>query len=315
MKRHNPFGKPSRFSGSSDRRRTGVLTLRGRRLQLEALEQRMLLSVTVNDTFNGINQIDGRPPDPIVSAGPESLVAMVNTHIALYDKNGVQQQIADLDAPFGGNAGFFEAVDAEFGSFDPWTVYDRYSDRFFVMSEEVEWGVNNAGDPLRGGIGADEAYLLIGVSMSDAPDDLDVAPADLDNDWIVVSIDATHDFGNGLAWIDYPKLATDADRVYISGNFFRFGDPQPFQGNLIIRLDKNDLLSGIATVTVEITVPGATESTAILQPAQSVGRAPGEPQLFAGADANENGIDVYELDDANNLTLVANDLFFGWAVD
>jgi hypothetical protein len=232
---------------------------------------------------------------------------MVNTQIALYDKEGTQLQLADLDAPLSfpsSQSGFFEEVEAEFGAFDPWTVYDPYSDRFFVMAEEVEFGT----DGRRGTSGADEAFLLIGVSTSDAPNDLDTAPGDLDNDWHVFSIPAVADFGSGLSWIDYPKISTDADSIYITGNFFRFGD-RSFQGTQIIRLDKSDALSGVGTVEARINGPDTT-----LQPAQSVGRAPGDPQLFVNIDSFRNGIDVHELDDSNTLTLVADDLFGSWAI-
>jgi len=269
-------------------------------LRYESLEERLPLSVTVNSTFDGIDQIQiigSPPPDPIVSVGPEHLLSMVNTHIALYDKDGNQLEIADLDAPFMGNDGFFEDVDSGFSAFDPWTVYDRYSDRFFVMAVEVEAG---------GEEGGDEANLLIGVSTSDAPGDLDVAPGDISIDWIKVSLDGTADFGDGVSYINYPKIATDADSVYITGNHFLFGGG--FQGQQVIRLDKADLLAGTVTVTASILLDDVEEITTpdqILQPAQSVDRLPGQPQLFVSVAVDFAGVDVWELDDDNALTKTA----------
>lgn len=249
-----------------------------------------MLSLMINDTFDGIGN-DGRPPDPIVGVGPESLIAAVNTQLALFDKDSNNLVETDLDA-------FFDDEADGFGSFDPWAVYDRYSDRFIVLAEEVEADGGEVGGP-----DADEANLLIGVSSSDAPADLS------DTEWVKVSLPATHDFGDGLSWIDYPKLAADADSIYITGNYFLFAeeDDQEFQGSLITRLDKADLFDGIVNVTAEVESDRFT-----LQPAQSIGRLAGDPQLFAAKDNDEAGIDVFEFDDSHSLTLVGDDLFDPW---
>jgi hypothetical protein len=267
-------------------------------LRIEALERRNLLSLASGISFPGIDEYDSQPPDPTLAAGPENLLTMVNSQIGLYSKTGTQLELADLDQAFGGNNGFFEDVDAEYGSFDPWATYDRYSDRYIVVAEEVEYG--SAVNGVRGGYGADEAYLLIGVSTSSAPDDLDVAPGDTDNDWHVYSIPATHDFGNGQAWIDYPKITADADSIYITGKYHLFGD-RSFQGVVITRLDKGPMLSGSLGARTDIEVPD-TYSTYVLQPALSVGRDAADPQLFVQRQMRGDGLLVWELNDANALT-------------
>jgi hypothetical protein len=293
----HPFGDPNKSWRQRTRGGANRTSGRERRLRLEPLEQRHLLSVTLNGAFDGISDTGLRPPDPITAAGPDNLVALVNASVALFDKGGTQQELNSL-------ATFFDTVAEDLSTpFDPWAVYDRYSDRFFVSAEEVESGE-----------GADEANLLIGVSTSDFPDTLSSA------DWRWLAVDGTYDFGGveveNLAYINYAKIATDADSVYIVGNYFYFDDSpsEGYAGVVITRLDKADALAGTVTVTAQVDVPAVfrTDPSAILQPAQSVGRAAGEPQLFVGADPENNGIDVYEFDDANNLTLVADDLFTPW---
>ena len=258
------------------------------------------LMPTLSNDFDGISQYDSLPPDPTAAVGPGNLLAMVNSQIALFDKTtGAQIELTDLDASYGANAGFFEDVDSDFGSFDPWATYDRYSDCYIVMAEEVEYGTTFSGTgSMRAGYGADEAYLLIGVSRTDTPDDLDVSPLDADDDWYTYSIPAVYDFGNGLSWIDYPKITADQDSIYITGNYYLFGD-RTFQGVLVTRLDKASMLSGTLGTRVDVVATGAST----LQPVQSVGRSPSSPQLFA--DAVEGvGIRIWEMDDSNNLSVV-----------
>ena len=242
--------------------------------------------------FPGHAWSGGTPPDPTAAAGPNNLVAMVNFDIGIWEKDGTATETASLSS-------FFDTVDHDFGSFDPWATYDQYSDRYLVVAEEVEFGFVNAdgsGGQTRAGYGADEAYLLIGLSTSDTPDDLDIGGGD--NDWDLFAISATRDFGNGLAWIDYPRITADADSIYITGNYFLFGD-HSYQGTLVTRLDKTTMLSGTLGSRNDVVANAFT-----LQPALGVGRAAADPQLFVSA--GNNAINVWEMDDSNVLTNVAS---------
>ena len=153
---------------------------------------------------------------------------------------------------------------------------------------------------MRGGYGADEAYVMLGVSTSNAPKDLDAAPGDADKDWNFYSIPATHDFSTGLAWISSPKIAADADSLYITGDYYTFGSKTP-AGSMIIRLDKTPLLNGTLGSRTDIV---ASSNTLSLQPVQSDGRGADQPQLFVDADPS-SGIRVWELNDSNTLTTAA----------
>jgi len=240
--------------------------------------------------FPGFTQ-SGNPPDPTAAAGPNNLVGMVNVDIGIWNKNGTVVEIQTLDD-------FFEEVDQDYGPFDPWATYDQYSDRYIVLAEEVESGSVNqdgSGGSRKGGYGANQANYLIGISTGDTPDDLDVTAGD--NDWHVYSIPGTHDFGNGLAWVDYPKITADADSIYITGNYFAFGD-HSFQGTRVTRLDKAPMLSGTLGTRTDVV---ATNNAFTLQPALSVNRSAADPQLFIEEFAGS--LYVWEMDDSNSLSI------------
>ncbi|MGB2824276.1 MAG: proprotein convertase P-domain-containing protein, partial [Phycisphaerae bacterium] len=259
---------------------------------LETLESRLLLSsgpIPIDD-FAGLPH-HSSPPDPICAAGPDSLLAMVNYRLGLYQKDGTPIE----DTTF---AEFYDAVDHGGQIFDPWVVYDQYSNRYVAMAAERELGDT-----------ADEAWFLIGISTSSSPDDFDVAPGDSDNDWWVYSVNASRNFGNGPTWADYPKLAADADSIYITSNNLTFAHgtvPAYWGGILITRLNKVPMLGGTAVAPVQIDgqAAGLRKTT---QAVQSVGRSASQPQLFVdpapGTGGSYGGIRVWELDDSNNLTV------------
>ena len=196
------------------------------RLLCETLEDRHLLSINPIASFAGFSDTGWMPPAPTAAVGPTELVAAVNSHVGIFAKTGTMTDSANLDTTWSGKNGFFESVDHEFDALNPAATYDRYSDRFLVIAEEVEHGTANSdgtGGDVRGGYGADEAYVMLGVSTSNAPKDLAVTPGDTDKDWNFYSILATHDFGTGLAWINSPKIAADAGSLYITGDYYTFG--------------------------------------------------------------------------------------------
>ncbi len=203
--------------------------------------------------------------------------------MALFNKESGQQiDLADF-------YDFFADVDHGLVIFDPWTVYDPYSNRYFVMAAEREVGA-----------GADESYFLIGVSTTDNPDDFDTQVGDTDNDWYVYSVNSNYNFGNGGTWADYPRMAVDADSIYFTSNNITFSG---FTGGLLVtRVNKTPMLSGtLGSVThLNGTAAGLYKTT---QPVQSVGRLASQPQLFVSpclaTGSVTPGIRVFELNDGN----------------
>ena len=212
--------------------------------------------VTQGLPFPGLSESGDSPPNPTAAAGPNDLLTMVDSQIALFDKTlGSQIDAGDLDT-------FFADVErAGISPESPWALYDRYSDRYIVAARE---GAN----------------VLIAVSTSAAPDNLDLAALDND-DWYFYSIWTANQ-------IREPKLAADADSIYVVGDN-------------VVRLEKAPMLVGGAMAApVERTPAGGQ----FLQPVMSVDRLAGDPQLFVEAYA-EQGLRLWEMDAADNLTVVA----------
>src|SRR5262249_34584780 len=100
------------------------------RLCLEVLEDRLLPSVNVFSTTEGINYGDSscgcQPPDTDAAAGPDVLVETVNLAIAYYDKStGTRLALQSLHS-------FFSPVGPLYFLSDPVVTYDEMAGRFFV---------------------------------------------------------------------------------------------------------------------------------------------------------------------------------------
>jgi hypothetical protein len=80
------------------------------RLWVEQLEKRTLLSVSILSSFKGLDTFDAgsiiEPPDTIAAAGPSTVVELVNSNIAFFDKTtgqslfneGLDQFFAPVDS-------------------------------------------------------------------------------------------------------------------------------------------------------------------------------------------------------------------------
>ncbi len=159
------------------------------------------------------------PPDPTMAAGPEQIVALVNTQIGIYDKlTGAELFVQDLS--FG--SGFFAEVGATEAVFDPWVVYDTDSERFFAVAIDI---ASNT-----------ESNVFLAVSTDATPTDGD--------DWHKYKIDFT-DFsiGSGAHFPDYPKMSVDGDAVWISANYFPIASGSGVYAG-ITAISKAELLSG-----------------------------------------------------------------------
>jgi hypothetical protein len=187
------------------------------------LSDQALASLQVIQNFPGPDFTGLIPPDPILAVGPQQVVAMVNSRVAIYDKTGNEL----FSQSIVGQSGFFGNVGATGIAFDPWLVYDQDSDRFFIVAIDID-GVNN------------KSNLYIAVSTSSTPTD--------GGDWHKYRFDFTHHpeplgLGTGAHFPDYEKLSVTDDAVYISGNYFAIGAGSgTYVG--ITALEKASLLSG-----------------------------------------------------------------------
>lgn len=130
------------------------------------------------------------PPDPHMAAGPNHVMAVVNSEFAIFDKSGTSLFRVDADS-------WFDSVQLNAGPFDPQIVYDHGAQRW-VMT----WV---------GGNTTTTAHCLI--SVSDDADPMGTwfswsLPGNLDGTTV------TNNFN------DYPKIGIDENAVYITSNQF-----------------------------------------------------------------------------------------------
>ena len=168
-------------------------------------------------SFAGISNTGWNPPDPSVAVGPDHIVAVVNSSIAVYDKETGAQLLQST-------AGFwFQNTSPPPPSsfiFDPKVVYDPNPGRFvifFLLTDDV-----------------DKSSFLVSASET----------SDAMGNWFSYNLDATV---NGQTpantWPDYPGLGFDYDEaVYLTSNMWLFGGGYVYSKIRI--LDKDSLYTG-----------------------------------------------------------------------
>jgi hypothetical protein len=160
------------------------------------------------------------PPDPIAVAGPDHLLAVVNSSIEWYTKTGVLQLSLSLEDDF------FNVLSPRSRPFDPKVIYDQYADRFVVIAlERVDNGIFNPNNVSR---------VLVAISDDQNPN----------GTWFLIAINAIVNIGGFNHWADYPGLAIDEEAVYLTANLFLFQLNQ-FGGSRLWILEKGVGTGGV----------------------------------------------------------------------
>ena len=188
-----------------------------------ALGETLSGPIPVLNSFPGPASNGFIPPDPTAAAGPEQIVAMVNTQIAIYDKETGAELFQQL---LNGPTGFFGSTGATTVVFDPWVLYDAETERFFAIAIDIATSV--------------ESNVFLAVSTDSTPTSGD--------DWHKYKIDFSHDpagtgLGTGIHFPDYPKLGVSDDAIWISGNYFPINSGTGVYAG-ITAIAKDPLLSG-----------------------------------------------------------------------
>jgi hypothetical protein len=138
--------------------------------------------------FTAILSTGWTPPDPHLAVGPDHIVVMTNGAIAFFDKAGM---LLFQDA-IEGLAGFWGSLGATNFVFDPETIYDPLSGRFFAMASEAV-SVQS------------KSFILIAVSDDSDPN----------GTWHKYRIETTSLAGTTY---DSPNISVDDNVVYITGD-------------------------------------------------------------------------------------------------
>lgn len=200
------------------------------------------------------------PADPIIAAGPNSLVTMVSGKIAIFSKQGSKLFEQNL------GAGGFWAGHGGDQVAEPWVIFDPNSGRFIASAAEF---------------GSGKGRLYLAVSKSDNPL--------TSTDWNKYPLErtGTHQgpsFPGVPTYPDYAKVGVDGDAIYVtSGHFAKDqGITGSFSHAEIFAIDKAPLLSG-GSLQVVYEEPVITDSYSEAAPFSihpAVVHDPGSPMYF-----------------------------------
>ncbi len=196
------------------------------RLGLETLEDRLVLAPALLSYWTGVDMdIDASlnggvaaiPPDPSGAIGTTHSVAIVNRSIEVQAKGGELIPVrASLNSFFGSGKAFM---------FDPKVLWDRHSQRFFVVALESDKASTSA--------------IWLAVSPTGDPRNL--------GSWNKYRFDAVDNIFGSDCWADYPGFAADRDAIYITANMFAFGGG--YKDSRLWIVNKANLINGTLTQT------------------------------------------------------------------
>lgn len=238
--------------------------------------------------FPGIPQTISIPADPIIAAGPNHVVACVNSRFSIWDKNGNLLKSIDADQ-------WCSAVLANPGAFDPQIIYDHFEGRWFMLWDNQN---NNT----------QTAFFLIFVS-----DDNDPLGT-----WYGYKLDARTN-GNTITqtWGDYPQVGFDDKAIYINSRQFFFTGGKLYDKIRI--LIKSELYAANAGPLTwkdlwAITIPGTSSFADVIHPSIQYGTSDKHYFIWA-ARSGGNFYGFYELSNVlTNPTLTGKQIptqFYG----
>ena len=163
-------------------------------------------------SFKGLSMGNSIPPDPHVAAGPEHVVATVNSTVVIWDKEGNLIKTINPDL-------WFRTLISNPDAFDPQITYDHF-DKKWIMTWDSQ---DNA---------SQSAYFLIAVSTDSIPL----------GTWYIWALPANQN-GNTVVsnWGDFPQIGFDKNAIYINSRQFNFSGENPYQYNKIRIIKKSDI--------------------------------------------------------------------------
>ncbi|MBA3725863.1 MAG: hypothetical protein H0W86_05285 [Armatimonadetes bacterium] len=167
--------------------------------------------------FPAIGATGWTPPDPDLAVGPNHIVAVVNSSLAFFNKDGTRTFMQTSQT-------FFSGLGAGFFLFDPKCFYDRVHNRFVIVYLEQDDSPQ-------------VSKVLVAVS-----DDSDPAGT-----WHKYRLEAKLVTGGTSYWLDYPGIGYNKDAFVVCGNMFGFNGG--FAGVQFLVIPSAPLLTG-GTATV-----------------------------------------------------------------
>ena len=177
------------------------------------------ISVYVNRNFGANNMGTTNPPDNAMAISNGGfIVSADNNRVDYYNENGdtLTQFVQDY-------SGFYHLSGFTLNNvFDPRVIYDRYSDRFILVT------MDNRRDTT--------SCLYVSFSKNNTPGD--------SASWnhYKLPIDSTHYQSGEVFWYDYINIAVNKTELYITSNVHKYLSQtnNPFIGNALWRIEKQN---------------------------------------------------------------------------
>ncbi|HKP47112.1 MAG TPA: lamin tail domain-containing protein [Pyrinomonadaceae bacterium] len=169
-------------------------------------------------TFKSDNlSLGSVPPDTMGAVGLNHVVTTTNEKVLIQDRNGVTLSTVSLNA-------FWAALPnglANPSTFDPKILYDRFNDRFIMVTQANSFAPTSA--------------TLIATSQTGNPL----------GTWnrYAIDVDATATTSGGN-WADYPSIGFNKNWIVISINRFGYGNKGGYQGPSIYVINKTTAYAG-----------------------------------------------------------------------
>lgn len=247
--------------------------------------------------FNGPAETDTGfiPPDSQIAAGPNYVVVVVNSLIAIYDKTGI------LQGSFQQLGSFFSSLSVTGDIFDPRIIYDQTDGRFILSADDVDTTNFSSGD------------VVLAVSATSDPTGV----------WYKYALNfmGRNPANTANTFPDFPVLGLSSTAVYLSSDQFVLnsqcvGDepnsPCAFSDAWIKVVGLPELLSGGSTLNVTSfsdikTSSGSTAFTII--PALTYGSTPQEFLVAADFSSDPSSeLNVFSINTSGTPVLSEADL-------
>jgi hypothetical protein len=229
-------------------------------------------------TFNSFTEpADGTatPPDSAIAAGPFQLVAIANSEIKVFNRNGSPVLTSGVGVL---TPGFTDGI------FDPRVFFDQTLGRFWIFTVSEHDAVSS--DPVN------RSTLIVAVSDGN----------DATQGWHVFLMDATIDAGTPTNnWCDYPMLGVDATDIILSCNMYNFPSPGQFQYAKVRVMSKSQFTSVPSTCCFwdEATkLPGENSAqpfASTVQPAREYGASSADGEWLVDAHRSCNPCHTLEV--------------------
>lgn len=208
------------------------------------------------------------PPDPDFAVGPNHVVTVVNSSIAIHKKDGTLQFQQTQEA-------FFNSVGAGSFVFDAKAFYDKVSGRFFVVTLDMDSA-------------SSQSFFDIAVSDDSDPN----------GNWFKYRISNLVEADSLKYWLDYPGWGHNKDAIVACGNMFGF--TSGYRGCQVFVFKKSDFLAGAAPTISKFDMTNASSVQVMRTPDPSVDK------VYMASVAGSGSMNIHAIENPGGAPTISS---------